>query len=333
MPTVSVVIPTHNRPGMLAEALASVRAQTFSDYEIIVVSNGENAETRRDSRKVALSYGCRYFVLARGNVSAARNFGIDCARGDWIAILDDDDLWPPDKLKRQVNEAERTGADMIVGDYVEVWDDGREVIYRPRPPKGWSYTKALSQLIWWWAATGATLIRRGTYQELGGFDTRQRHSEDNDMWRRISWRHKIHQMDEIALRYRRGHASLTQHERQRCLYELRLFAKMYLDTPRHLRSELPPFKIFVLRRLGIILFPRWLTQKLELRPWSDAQWHRLWPWLKPRTWCFEFKRMLRPRTRWLRFRQWLYGAHPQLRPRTRLKQLAQWLQSIRKIAP
>src|SRR5258707_14358159 len=157
---VSVIIPTHNRPEMLAEALASVRAQTFADYEIIVVSNGESANMRRASRHAAA--GCIHLELERGSVSAARNFGIARAKGEWIAILDDDDLWPPNKLERQVAEARRTGADMITGDFVEFYPDGCEIIIRPRVPEGWSYVKALNHYCWG-AATGAALIRRRVF--------------------------------------------------------------------------------------------------------------------------------------------------------------------------
>src|SRR5258708_39467781 len=97
-PLVSIVVPTINRPKMLAEALASVRAQNFTDYEIIVVSNGENDEMCRQSREAAA--GCIYLELDHGNVSAARNAGIAQANGEWIAFLDDDDLWLPHKLER-----------------------------------------------------------------------------------------------------------------------------------------------------------------------------------------------------------------------------------------
>src|SRR5260221_8617571 len=103
-PLVSVVIPTHNRPDMLAEALASVRAQTFTDYEVLVVSNGEHHELRAVSRVVAHKHDCRYFELAKGAVSAARNFGVKQAKGEWIAFLDDDDLWLPNKLEQQLSE-------------------------------------------------------------------------------------------------------------------------------------------------------------------------------------------------------------------------------------
>lgn len=91
-PLVSVVIPTHNRPQMLAEALGRVRAQTFTDSEILVLSNGENANMLQASRAVATAYG-RCFELAAANVSVARNFGIARPKGEWIAFLDDDDLW------------------------------------------------------------------------------------------------------------------------------------------------------------------------------------------------------------------------------------------------
>src|SRR5258708_4755139 len=68
MPLISVVIPTHNRPDMLAEALDSVNAQTFVDYEIVVVSNGEDPQTRSESRGIASLRGARYFALSDGSV-------------------------------------------------------------------------------------------------------------------------------------------------------------------------------------------------------------------------------------------------------------------------
>src|SRR5215831_17242003 len=119
LPLVSVVVPTHNRPEMLAEALASVRAQTFTDYEVIVVSNGESDDVRRASHEVAIAHGCLYLALPKGNLPAARNFGIERAKGEWIAFLDDDDLWLPNTLERLIAQARLAGADMIASDYIE----------------------------------------------------------------------------------------------------------------------------------------------------------------------------------------------------------------------
>ena len=313
-PLVSVVVPTHNRPDMLAQALASIRAQTYPDYEIVVISNGEGPDMRRASGAVAATFNAIYLELPEGNLPAARNYGIEHAKGEWIALLDDDDWWLPTKLERQVEAARRSGADMVTCDYVEIWNDGHEVVLRPRIPiQGWSYAKAISHG-YWWMATGATLIRKSVYESVGGFDARMRYSEDNDTWRRISWRHSIHQTDDVLFCYRRGHQSMMSRERTRYLYDLRHFFKMHFDTPSDLRSALPGGNYFW-NRAAIICFPSALTRKLELTPWGGPQWSRLIPvrvlafyhWLRgPHSW-------LRPRTRWMSFRGWL-------RPRTRLKQ-------------
>jgi glycosyltransferase involved in cell wall biosynthesis len=310
MPLISVVIPTHNRPEMLAEALASVRAQTFTDYEIIVVSNGESQEMCRRSEVMARQFGCRYFALKRGNVAVARDFGVEQAQGEWTALLDDDDIFLPTKLEHQLAEAERTGADMIAGDYVEFWNDGREIVVRPRAPEGWSFVRAASRMDWW-AIPGATLVRTNIYRTVGGFDSRMRPIEDSDIWRRISWRHKIHQMDEIVLRYRRGHPSaLSKGERWQRFHDLRHFVKMHLDTPRDLRPELPSWDPFVTWRLPII-FPEWFA----FRSRSRARWDVFRHWLRPRKFVMELRYRLRLRTRFNELRY-------HLRLRTRAKALA-----------
>lgn len=133
-PTVSVIVPTHNRPEMLAEALDSVHAQTFLDFEIIVVSNGEDALTQKKSRAVSHVYGARHFALDGGNVSSARNFGVMEARGEWLAFLDDDDLWMPSKLARQIEEARSTGADAIIADFEVHYANGSKSVGMTRPP-------------------------------------------------------------------------------------------------------------------------------------------------------------------------------------------------------
>jgi len=287
-PLVSVVIPTHNRPDMLAEALASVRAQTFTDYEIIVISNGEGDETRRASRKIAA--GCVYLELDQGNVSTARNHGIAHAKGEWIALLDDDDLWLPKKLERQIAEAERTSADMIACDYVQFYLDGSEIVRRARLIEGWTYPKAISHG-YWWGLPSSVMVRKNVMEKLGGFDPRQRIGEDLDMWRRLSWNHKIHQIEEVLARYRSGHPSMMMQERTRYLYDLRLYLKMWRDSPRHLRHTIPAFGWYVPPRLVGILAPNWLLAFLH--------------WLEPRRKWLEFRLWLKPRTRLIQFRYWL----------------------------
>jgi glycosyltransferase involved in cell wall biosynthesis len=275
-PSVSVVIPTHNRPEMLAEALASVRRQTFTDYEVIVVSNGETIRNRNKSSTVAALCDARYFALDAGNLAAARNFGTSKARGTWIAFLDDDDAWLPAKLDLQLADANRTGADMISCDYIEFYPDGREIAQRPRLSAGWTYTKAASCLDGgWWAAPSCVLIRKAILDQTGGFDLSQRFGEDNDLWRRVSWRYSIHQVPDALVRYRRGHAKLTYQRRRMLLYEVRHFAKMHFDTPTDLRSALPRAADFVLPRLAEVAIPKLLRQ-----PFHPARLRRHWKTFK-----------------------------------------------------
>jgi glycosyltransferase involved in cell wall biosynthesis len=278
MPLVSVVVPTHNRPNLLAEALASVRAQTFKDYEVIVISNGESDDSRRASREVAAAHGAAYFDISEGNVAAARNFGVARGKGEWIAFLDDDDVWFPNKLELQVAEVQRTGADLVACDSVKFFPDGHESIQRVRRPDGWTYAKAISHHDWC-AIPSTVIVRKQIFDVVGGFDRRPRCHDDTDMWRRISWHHTIHQMDEVLTHYRTGHPSISQNERRSLLYDLWHFAKMHIDTPRELRDALPSVGAFVVPRL-VALSPEWLLSGLDL---------------------------LRPRRRWAAFRQWLAG--------------------------
>lgn len=98
-PRVSVLIPCYNAGQYLGAALDSVLAQTYPDYEIIVVDDGSEDNTPA----VAASYGgVRYVYKPHSGVSAARNLAIANARGEFVAFLDADDLWTPDKLEKQV---------------------------------------------------------------------------------------------------------------------------------------------------------------------------------------------------------------------------------------
>lgn len=98
---VSVVIPTYNSVKFVTEAIDSVLAQTFTDFEILVIDDGSKDETRE---VLAEKYGklIRYLYKENGGVSTARNFGIENAKGKYIAFLDADDIWLPEKLEKQM---------------------------------------------------------------------------------------------------------------------------------------------------------------------------------------------------------------------------------------
>jgi glycosyltransferase involved in cell wall biosynthesis len=108
-PKVSVIIPTYNRVATVGNAIDSALGQTFSDLEVIVVDDGSSDDTGRILQE---TYGdrIRYFAQANQGASAARNKGLAEARGEWIALLDSDDLWEKEKLEWQFKALERFGA-------------------------------------------------------------------------------------------------------------------------------------------------------------------------------------------------------------------------------
>ena len=112
-PTVSVVIPTRNRPELLRKALDSVLAQTYPDYEVVVVVDGPDVPTEDLLRAEPDPRVHVHVSTESKGGGAARNEAIRRATGDWIAFLDDDDLWMPTKLERQMERVLSRGEDVI----------------------------------------------------------------------------------------------------------------------------------------------------------------------------------------------------------------------------
>jgi glycosyltransferase involved in cell wall biosynthesis len=128
-------MPVYNAAGWLAHSIGSLRAQTFGDWELLAVDDGSRDDSlarlqalaAEDSRIRALP------MPANGGVAAARNAGIDAARGRWIAFLDSDDAWAPDKLERQVAHLRAHDADIVYAAYRRVDEQGR-ALSEVRPP-------------------------------------------------------------------------------------------------------------------------------------------------------------------------------------------------------
>src|SRR5882724_1712721 len=133
---VSVVIPTRNRPAMLSAAIESVLAQTFTDYEIVVVINGPDNLSTPQTFETATLTGCRIVRTERAGIAVALNAGIAAAQGEWISFLDDDDLWEPSRLEAELKLADAAAADVVFCNIVK-FDESRSALEPPlRPPAG-----------------------------------------------------------------------------------------------------------------------------------------------------------------------------------------------------
>lgn len=119
MNTISVIIPVYNAEKWLTEALESLQIQTYSDFEAILVNDGSTDRSAAICRSFC-DKDPRFRLISQTNsgVSAARNVGIDSAKGEWIAFMDSDDLMPPDALTVLMEHATNSGAGIVAGKYI-----------------------------------------------------------------------------------------------------------------------------------------------------------------------------------------------------------------------
>src|SRR5205085_8358943 len=168
-PRVSVVIPTRNRPAMLRAAIDAVLAQTFGGYEIVVVINGPDNPATAETSKIALAAGCRIVRIERAGIAVALNAGIAAARGEWIAFLDDDDLWEPNRLEAELQVADAVAADIVFCNIVK-FDETHSMLEPPlRPPARVSIAEAMT-LKNYGGGCSPAMARRAAILDVGGFD-------------------------------------------------------------------------------------------------------------------------------------------------------------------
>ena len=200
-PPVSVIIPTYNRAWCLAEALDSVMAQDFRDFELIVVDDGSTDET---PSVLARYPRCRVARMANRGVSAARNLGVEMARGRWVAFLDSDDLWMSRKLSCQM-EFFAAAPRALICQTQEIWRrNGKRVNpgKRHEKPSGMFFERSLELCL---VSPSAVMMERALFCEMGGFDESLPACEDYDLWLRIGLVHEVHLIPDALVIKRGGH--------------------------------------------------------------------------------------------------------------------------------
>ncbi|MGY1457212.1 MULTISPECIES: glycosyltransferase [unclassified Luteimonas] len=210
IPETSVIIPTWNRRDLIARAIDSVLAQTRAVEEIIVVDDGSSDGTRE---YLADRYGKRIVYVYQDNagVSAARNRGLALARGRYLALLDSDDEWLPEKTQRQVEFLEaHPDIGMVLCNVLRVNPDGSliDVFDRRRqiPDDGPALRWVLRDPA---LAPLSVLMRREVYDTVGGFDEGLRTAEDLDFHLRVAARWPIGVVAAPLARALRGHDGLS----------------------------------------------------------------------------------------------------------------------------
>lgn len=207
---VSVIIPAFNAEKYILDAINSILSQTYQNYEIIVVNDGSTDNTEQ----IIKPYLNRIIYLYQDNkgVAAARNTGIKASKGEYIAFLDSDDVWSPEKLSIQVKFLnDHPDFDLVYGDYGTFGENG--VIDKNSPltrkfprPDGYIFQDLLLRCL---IFTATVMLQKKVLEETGLFDEQFSIGEDYDLWLRIAEKHKIGYIPEVVAMYRQHQESAT----------------------------------------------------------------------------------------------------------------------------
>jgi len=199
---ISVIIPTYNRKHSLPRTLDSVLAQSFQPFEIIVIDDGSTDGTADWLKSNYLSI--KSISQSNQGVSSARNIGIKQAEGDWIALLDSDDEWLPDKLAKQV-QALKENREFLFCHTNEIWiRNGVRVNQQKKHQKygGHIFEKCLDMCR---VSPSSSLFHKLVLDDVGLFDEKLKVCEDYDLWLRISAQYPVLFLDELLINKYGGH--------------------------------------------------------------------------------------------------------------------------------
>ena len=197
---ISVIIPTFNRKKTLGRAIRSVMNQTLSPFEILIIDDGSNDGTeewvKENFEKI------KYIYQNNHGVSSARNIGIENAYGDWVAFLDSDDEWLPNKLYEQVKAID-SNPGMQFFHTNEIWiRNGVRVNQMKKHKKygGYIFEKCLDICR---VSPSSVLIKKEVFDNIGFFDESLKVCEDYDLWLRITSKYQVIFLD-VPLIYKYG---------------------------------------------------------------------------------------------------------------------------------
>jgi glycosyltransferase involved in cell wall biosynthesis len=222
-PLVSCIVPTYNGEAYLAEALDSIVAQTYAPLEIIVADDGSTDRTL----DIAARYRVRVLAQANAGPAAARNLGLREASGQFVAFLDQDDVWHSEKLTRQMARFDlRPELDLSVAHVQRFWTV--ELPAQEQRFRDHRVATALPGYI-----TGTFLVRRRVFDVVGPFDTGVRFADSMEWYLRARQRGIVAELlPDVLLRHRMHGRNLSQVEAARSRDEFLRVLKMSLDRQR-----------------------------------------------------------------------------------------------------
>ncbi|MBW4602985.1 MAG: glycosyltransferase [Calothrix sp. FI2-JRJ7] len=235
LPTISIIIPAYNAERTILETIVSVQEQTFSNFELIVVDDGSTDRTLELLHNVK-DERLKIFSYENGGVCVARNRGISHANGEFIAFLDADDLWTPDKLELQLAALQQHSEAGVAYSWTYFMDEQGESL-SPGEPAFFEGNVYAELLINNFLANGSNpLIRRQAIESIGEFDTTLKACEDWDYWLRLAacWHFVVVPKHQILYRQSSGSASSNVEVMEKA--NIMMIEKTYRAVPPELQS-------------------------------------------------------------------------------------------------
>jgi glycosyltransferase involved in cell wall biosynthesis len=203
----TIIIPTYNRLPFLKSAINSVFCQTYRRFQLIIADDGSTDGTGDNVQSLNNSdENLRYLRLPHcGMPGKVRNAGARLATGDFLAFLDSDDLWKPEKLARQIAFFEEH-PDMMICHTREIWQRGEKIVSQAGQKhrrSGYIFADALKKCI---IGPSTVMMRRELFEEFGGFREDLEIAEDYELWLRITAKYPVGYIDEPLVIKRGGHA-------------------------------------------------------------------------------------------------------------------------------
>lgn len=243
-PFISICVPAYKAEKYLQETLNSVRLQSFADWELIVTEDGSEDRTREIVQKFA--HSVRQPVLyhrheVNKGLPATRNTGIAAASGEWVALLDSDDLWSSNHLEEAVKAINRIPADIIHGGSILFDSDSGERIGLRAPSRdivaGFPLSLFRGDYV---IQPSSVVIRRSLWERVGGFDPSFRYVEDREMWLRCARAKGVFAYTGVDTCFYRKHGgALTRHAAAMAVASAEVYEKNsdWDELPRSLRRR------------------------------------------------------------------------------------------------
>lgn len=254
---ITTIIPLYNAKDTIVATINSVLNQTYKEpIEIIIVNDGSTDGCEKLVEELIEQNSTNRIIKLinkpNGGVSSARNRGIKEASGDWIALLDSDDIWLLEKLQKQVDEINKNSNIKFIGT-----NRNNEIYPFFNKNKNQLYTiNTKEMLLKWWPSTPTVMFEKNVFFEVGGYDEKLKGAEDGDFWLRCAEKYDIYVLNEFLVNTGHGKKSFGESGLSANM------PKMYEGEILALKGAKKRKQINLFEYLGFYL---WLTMKYYRR--------------------------------------------------------------------